>query len=68
MLRRYAVVVGVGTGLLRKWKAGIVAKRNCGNQLSNEGTLLVAQLVEALRCRPEGGGFESRWCHGGIFH
>jgi len=22
----------------------------------------VAQLVEALRYKPEGGGFESRWC------
>jgi hypothetical protein len=27
------------------------------------GTLLVAQLVEALRYKPEGGGFASRWCH-----
>jgi hypothetical protein len=23
----------------------------------------VAQLVEALRYKPEGGGFDSRWCH-----
>jgi hypothetical protein len=23
----------------------------------------VAQLVEALRYRPEGRGFDSRWCH-----
>jgi hypothetical protein len=29
----------------------------------NEGTLLVAQLVEALRYKPEGRGFDSRWCH-----
>ena len=27
------------------------------------GTLLVAQLVEALRYKPEGHGFDSRWCH-----
>jgi hypothetical protein len=27
------------------------------------GTLLVAQLVEALRYKPEGRGFGSRWCH-----
>jgi len=27
------------------------------------GTLLVAQLVEALRYKPEGRGFYSRWCH-----
>jgi len=27
----------------------------------------VAQLVEALRYKPEGRGFDSRWCHW-IFH
>jgi hypothetical protein len=27
------------------------------------GTLLVAQLVEALRYKPKGRGFDSRWCH-----
>ena len=27
------------------------------------GTLLVAQLVEARRYKPEGRGFDSRWCH-----
>ena len=27
------------------------------------GTLLVALLVEAQRYKPEGRGFESRWCH-----
>jgi len=27
------------------------------------GTLLVAQLVEALRYKSEGRGFNSRWCH-----
>ena len=27
------------------------------------GTLLVAQLVEALRYKPEGRWFDSRWCH-----
>jgi hypothetical protein len=26
------------------------------------GTLLVAQLVEALRYKSEGRGFDSRWC------
>jgi len=24
---------------------------------------VVAQLVEALRYKPEGRGFDSRWCH-----
>ena len=27
------------------------------------GTLLVALLVEALHCNPEGRGFDPRWCH-----
>jgi hypothetical protein len=27
------------------------------------GTLLVAQLVQALRYKPEVRGFDSRWCH-----
>jgi len=27
------------------------------------GTLLVAQLVEALRYKPEGRGFDPQWCH-----
>jgi hypothetical protein len=27
------------------------------------GTLLVAQLVEALRYKPGGCGIDSRWCH-----
>ena len=32
-------------------------------QLRPRGMLLVAQLVEALRYKPEGRGFDSRWCH-----
>jgi hypothetical protein len=27
------------------------------------GTLLVWQSVEALRYKPEGLGFDTRWCH-----
>jgi hypothetical protein len=30
---------------------------------ANWGTLLVAQMVEALRYKPEGRGFDSRWRH-----
>ena len=26
------------------------------------------QLVEALRYKPEGRGFDSRWCHWNFFH
>ena len=28
----------------------------------------VEQLVEALRYKPEGRGFDSRWCHWIFFH
>jgi hypothetical protein len=28
-----------------------------------EKALTLAQLVEALRYKPEGRGFDSRWCH-----
>jgi hypothetical protein len=28
-----------------------------------EGGYAVAQLFEALRYKPEGRGFDSRWCH-----
>ena len=28
---------------------------------------VVAQLVEALRYKPEGCGFDSRWCHSKFF-
>jgi len=31
------------------------------------GTLLVVQLVEALRYKSEGRGFDSRWCHWNFF-
>jgi hypothetical protein len=31
--------------------------------VSSGGTLLVAQLVQALRYKSEGRGFDSRWCH-----
>jgi len=30
---------------------------------TSRGTLLVAQLLEALRYKSEGRGFDSRWCH-----
>ena len=30
---------------------------------TQRGMLLVAQLVETLRYKPEGRGFDSRWCH-----
>jgi hypothetical protein len=33
----------------------------------NGGTLLVVQLVESMRYRAEGRGFDSRWCHWNFF-
>ena len=35
--------------------------------INNGGKLLVAQLVEALRYKSEGRGFDSRWCHSKLF-
>ena len=35
----------------------------CPQSVYMWGTLLVAQLVEALRYKPEGLGFDSRCCH-----
>jgi hypothetical protein len=32
------------------------------------GGHVVVQLVEALRYKPEGRGFDFRWCHGIFFH
>jgi len=40
----------------------------CGTAFVHGGTLLVAQLVEALRYKSEGRGFDSRWCHWIFFH
>jgi len=34
---------------------------------THQGTLLVAQFVEALRYKSEGRGFDSRWCHWNFF-
>jgi len=34
---------------------------------NTRGTLLVAQLVEALRYKSEGRGFDPRWCHWNFF-
>jgi hypothetical protein len=31
--------------------------------MQERGTLLVAQLVEELRYKPEARGFDSPWCH-----
>jgi hypothetical protein len=42
----------------------IRATKNIYNiYVTNWGTQLVEQLVEALRYKPECRGFDSRWCH-----
>ena len=41
----------------------------CGSYLNillSNGVHAVAQLVEALRYKSEGSGFDSRWCHWNI--
>ena len=47
---------------------GIGVLKNCTSEILHStgvhrGTLLVAQLVEALLYKPEGRGFDSRWRH-----
>jgi hypothetical protein len=37
--------------------------RNSASLVSRNYFNSVAQLVEALRYKPEGRGFDSRWCH-----
>ena len=34
-----------------------------GDLVSTTGRITVAQLVEVLRYKPEGRGFDSGWCH-----
>jgi hypothetical protein len=50
------------------WFAKAECTKNKGKFVSERGTLMVAQLVEALRYKPESRGFDSRWCVTGIFH
>jgi hypothetical protein len=45
-------LIGLVTGL---WKITLPIAYALGHAL--------AQLVEALRYKPEGRGFDSRWCH-----
>ena len=49
---------------------GIVTSQKDSASLSYVGLRAhraVAQLVEALRYKPEGRGFQSRWCHWNFF-
>jgi hypothetical protein len=39
------------------------ARHITNDSFTFRGTLMVAQLVEALRYKPEGRGFDSRWYH-----
>jgi hypothetical protein len=48
---------------LRYWGGGDSLHKYWYSNCVRWGTLLVAQLVEALRYKPEGRWFNSRWCH-----
>jgi hypothetical protein len=41
----------------------VIGHNNNLLHLQTVGRYAVAQLVEALRYKPEGRGFDSRWCH-----
>jgi len=46
------------------WKLHTNAQyHNLKDHYLNKGGHMVAQLVETLRYKPEGCGFDSRWCH-----
>jgi hypothetical protein len=47
--------------------APIMSKENKHDLIWKWGTLLVVQLVEALRYKPHGRGFDSRWWHWNFF-
>jgi len=59
--------------LIMDWKSKIMSEnfyvfdtlffnfKHCHVQMRD--TLLMAQLVEVLLYKPEGRGFDSRWCH-----
>ena len=47
----------------KKCNSSFYSRLFSGRKQNSGGTLLVAQLVEALRYKPEGRGFDSRWCH-----
>lgn len=38
-----------------------------GKEWGNEWWHMMVQLAEALHCKPEGHGFQSRWCHWKVF-
>jgi hypothetical protein len=68
---RVCVNDSVSRGLCYSWKSDIercykriYVKGSCNMELySIIAGNAVAQLVEALRYKPEGRGFDSRWCH-----
>jgi len=67
-LASYAVanVCKAGTApLIHTVLLWLLSNRQCCVESCKECavTLLVAQFVAALRHKPEGRGFDSRWCH-----
>jgi hypothetical protein len=49
-------------GIVFFWEA-INWKKNCVKCCTSVTRHALAQLVETLRYKPEGSGFNSRWCH-----
>jgi hypothetical protein len=52
------LTTGVHENVLKIWDNFIF----CADTKKNRGHTMT-QLVEALRYKPEGRGFDSRWCH-----
>ena len=57
-----------GIVTLCRWPSGAQVERGLESSLNLcTGRHAVAQLVEALRYKPEGRVFDSRWCHWNFF-
>ena len=53
------VIYSVPADSYRKTSKHTLAIRSCNKYRGHA----VAHLIEAMRYKPEGGGFNSRWCH-----
>ena len=49
--------------LYRHIRRSVLKHKETKRSVKIRGRYAVAQLVEALRYKPEGRGFDSRWCH-----
>jgi hypothetical protein len=61
-IQKLAFARGLCLFISYDFEKNVMIKVKCHTRTGHDG-LPVAQLVEALRYKPEGRGFDSRWCH-----